>query len=183
MHPRIIRPATLLVALLAAGPGRALADDEGSSHTAALVGASADTLGVIMRFDEKAGWSMDYRARPGATVQRIALPFLPADHAHYEVVVAPGRATITFVMVSREQVDVATPAIWIWRAGGAAGTVARRWTMGDLFTADELGKLDRSVSHVWWQKAPLELDRGRVLVDASGRAVAIDPARGTLGPP
>ena len=166
------------------GQGLARADDEGSEHTAALVGAADDTLGVIMRFEDKAGWSMDFRPKPGATSRRVALPFLPADHAHYHVVVGAGRTTLTFVMTSREQVELPTVAIWTFDPdAGAAGKVTHQWTIGDLFTAEQLGRVGRSISHVWWQTTPLRLDGGRVIVDASGRGFAIDPVRGTLAKP
>ena len=174
----------LLAVALAAAPAVAAADDEGSEHTASLVGAAADTLGVTMHFAEKGGWSMDYRARPGAPLRRVPLPFLPADHAHYTVVVGPGRAPITFIMVSRAQVTVDTPAIWVWTPGKlAGGTVTRTWKLGDLFTDAQLAKVDRSISHVWWQPTPARLDGARVVVDAGGRAFTVDPARGTLAPP
>ena len=163
------------------GPAPARADDEGSEHTASLVGAAGDTLGVVMRFEDKAGWSMDFRPKPGADSRRVALPFLPADHAHYEVVVGAGRTTLAFVMTSRERVELATAAIWTFEPNaGTAGTVTHRWTMGDLFTAAQLGKVKRSISHYWWQTTPLRLDGGRVIIDASGRAFAVDPVRGTL---
>lgn len=174
--------ALVTLAAAAAAPAPASADDEGSEHTAALIGASADTLGVTLHLTDRRGWSMDYRAKPGAPQQQVALPFLPADHAHYAAVVGPGRATITFVLSSREQVTVDTPAIWVWTPA-RGGTVSRSWTLGALFTADQLKGVDRSISHVWWQKAAPRLDGARVIVDASGRAFAIDPARGTLTPP
>jgi hypothetical protein len=185
MHARSLLPAALAAALLAGGAAAnpAAADDEGSEHTASLVGAAADTLGVVVHFDERGGWSMDYRARPGAPGRRIALPFLPADHAHYAIVVGPGRAPLTFVMTSREQVAIDTPAIWVWAPADAGGKVTRTWTLGDLFTAEQLGKVSRSISHVWWQQAPLRLDGPRVIVDAGGRAFTIDPVRGTLTGP
>ena len=136
-----------------AAPGPARADDEGSEHTATLLGAAADTLGVSMQFDDRAGWSMDLRVRPGAPTRRIALPFLPADHAHYQVVVGPGRATITFVMASRAHVDLTTGAIWVVEpvAAHVPGPLLRialaslirvthRWTLGDLLTADQLAQ-------------------------------------------
>jgi hypothetical protein len=155
----------------------ARADDETSEHTAQLVGAPADTLGVTMKFDAKAGWSMDYRAKPGATEQHVALPFLPADHAHYWVVVGPGRAPITIVMSSRETVDRATPAIWVIAANG---TVAKRWTMGDLFSDQQLAGLRRSVSHVRWLGDAPTLTGSSVGIIADGRAVTIDPVKRTL---
>jgi hypothetical protein len=174
-----------VLALAAAGTPPAHADDEGSEHTASLVGAGDDTHGVVMHFDERTGWSLEHRARAGAATRRYLLPFLPADHAHYDVVVGPGRAPITFVLTSREEVTVDTPAIWVWsptRFSGL-GRVTSRWTLGDLFTADALARVPRSISHVWWQPSPVRLIAGRVLVDAGGRSYAIDPVRGTLGPP
>lgn len=172
--------ARLLPALLAVLlPALAAADDEGSEHTAVLLGDPADTLGVRLTHDAKAGWAMDHRARPGAPERHVALPFLPADHAHYLVAVAPGRGTLTFVTTSRERLAHDTPVIWI---ATADGKVVKSWRLGDVLTKPELGKLRRSISHTWWlgERAQPSVTGATLALPLAHRTIRIDAAARTL---
>lgn len=126
------------------------ADDEGSEHTAELYGDDADTIGVYVKFDTKVGWGMTFRPRPGAATLDVPLAFLPADHAHYAVVVGPDRRWLTFITQSRAELDAKTTAVWTMNA---KGTIVKTWTFGDVMTESERAHLQRSVSHTSWLTA------------------------------
>jgi len=166
-------------------PAAALADDEGSEHTAQLVGDSADTLGVTVTFDDAAGWSMSVRAKPGDALKTFQIA-MPKRHAHYVVYVTPKRSAIAFVEVSagietgRDKVGAKDQIAWVWSP--TDGKLVRSWTYGQLFTPAELGNLRRSVSHAAWHsghavtKAGLELK-----VDgAKPRTIVLDAKATTL---
>jgi hypothetical protein len=170
--PLVILP--FLLSLLAA-PVRA--DDERSEHTAVLVGDPADTAGVTMHFEPERGWSMDYRARPGATARRVSLPFLSQDHAHYHVVVGPRRAPVTFVLQSREKLTSKTEVIWVV---DRRGQVTWRWTLGQLLSNSQISQLRRSTSHVYWLDDPPALTGSSVEIRTAGAVLTIDPATGAV---
>lgn len=181
------RLATLasLVLLAVLLPSAALADDEGSEHTAQLVGDASDTLGVTVAFDAKLGWSMAVRPQPGAEVRSSQLAALPRHHAHYLVYVAPGRKAIAFVEQSagvtteRKAIAASDPVAWVFAADGK---LLRSWTYGQVLTPAELAKAPRSISHQWWiashtlGKAGLEIvvaHRGaKLLLDARATRLA-----------
>ncbi len=149
---------------------QAQADDEVSEHTAELFGAQDDTIGVYLNFDTQGGWGMSFRPKPGAKMVDVPLAFLPADHAHYAVVVGPHRRWLTFITQSRSDIDAKTTALWTINAKGA---VIKKWTFGELMTAAEIAGLKKSISHTWWltsapilvgQRIELRLSTHRVIV-------------------
>ncbi len=109
--PISLAPLALAVVVMLSTSTAAQADDEGSEHTMQLYGDSTDTLGVSIRFEEKAGWTMAFRPRPGATPLKIALSFLPADHAHYALVVGPKRQWLALITKSRPTISGKATAI------------------------------------------------------------------------
>ncbi len=155
----------------------ARADDEGSEHSVQLAGAADDTLGVTVRYRKTGGWAMDLRPKAGARVRKLSLPFLPADHAHYWAVVAPKRASVTFVMSSRGALTPTTPAVWIVSARGA---LIKMWRLGDLLTAAQIRTLPRSISHVSWLSKPPALNRSTIVLATPHGAARIDPKRARL---
>lgn len=176
--PRLPRsPLALALALLAlAAP--AAADDEGSEHTVQLVGADADTLGVTVAFDATAGWSMTVRPRPGAAPRTFKLAALGTGHGHFHVYVAPGRQRITFVETyigldrARTQVTASDAFARTWSAGG---TLLHTVTYGQVFSAAERAKFQRSVSHLRWLGSATVTKAGLALaVDGSGRTIVVD---------
>ncbi len=172
---RLLAFAALAAPLLFAPP--ALADDEASSHTAQLVGKSSDTLGVTLSHDRKAGWQARIRARPGAKQETIALRFLPADHAHYHVVVGPDRAWLAFITESRPQLHNKDIAVWLVTPGGK---VTKTWSFGDIMSDKERESLPRSISHTRWLTAQPSLAKGTVTLSMDGRKVRIVPAKKRL---
>ncbi len=146
MRACCIAIALCLASLFAFAPPAA-ADDESSEHTAQLFGNDADTLGVYMKFDTKTGWHMTFRPKPGAVPLEIPLAFLPADHAHYAVVVGPRRHWLTFITQSRSDIDLKATAVWTMNA---KGKVVETWPFGDFMNARELKNVRRSISHTHW---------------------------------
>ena len=141
------------VITLAIFTGSAVADDEGSEHTARLVGADKDTLGVTVAFDEKAGWKMTVRARPGAAEKTVTLTQIPTHHAHYVVYVTPGRKQIAWVEISagvttkRMALKASDKLAWVYSPGGK---LLRSFTYGQVLGKDEIDAPDRSRSHIMW---------------------------------
>jgi hypothetical protein len=139
--------AVLATVVVAGAP--AAADDERSEHTAVLVGADADTLGVKLSFDKSAGWSMDVRAKPGADVVTSKL-VLPTTHGHYIAYVSPGRESIAFVALSAgAPMNAKQTFAWVY---SPAGTLLREWTLGAVVPAADLEDTRVSMSHYGWAK-------------------------------
>ena len=180
--PRIVLLSLALVLVATAVP--AAADDEASEHTAKLVGDTADTLGVAVKFDDQAGWSMTVRARPGAKERTVALAPLGTGHRHVTVYVAPKRARITIVETyigldaKRLQLAASDPFAWTWSPDGK---LLRTVTYGQAFSAAERAKFQRSISHLSWlegmkvTKAGLEL-----AVAGSSRTIVVDANTGAV---
>ena len=164
--------------------GSAAADDEGSEHTAQLVGASSDTLGVSAAFDEKTGWQMTVRAKPGADEKTIKLPQIPKHHAHYLVYVTPGRKQIAWVEISagattkRTTLDAKDKLAWVYSPDGK---LLRSFTYGQVLTKDEIAKHDRSVSHMMWSTEHKASAFGlEVKVAGSGKTRLLDVSTKTF---
>lgn len=172
------RVAAALLALSLSAP--AAADDEGSSQTARVVGRSADTLGVEVSFDRARGWVMKVRARPGGKQRTVALPALGRGHAHFHVYVSPGRARITFVETfigldnHRSGVDKSDPFARTWTP---AGKLLQTVTYGQVFSAAELARFQRSVSHLSWMREARVSKRGLELAVAGSKRVIVVDAR------
>ncbi|NVB78646.1 MAG: hypothetical protein HOV81_09655 [Kofleriaceae bacterium] len=133
----------------------AVADDERSEHTAVLVGDAGDTIGVVVKFDDKTGWTMAVRAKPGADEKTFELP-MPKEHGHYLAYVTPGRKAIAFVETTGGRTDKHLAAsakdtiAWVWSPDGK---LVRTWTYGDVLTDKEIATPRRSISHFWWTEA------------------------------
>lgn len=170
----------LALAIVAAAalscPLSALADDEGSEHTAQLGGAEADTLGVQVRFAEPgtspAMWSMDFRARPGAPTQHLELPFLPTTHAHYQVMVAPGRRSVTFVLQSTETLSLDSEVVWVVDRNGTLRATLR---LEHFMDNEGLATLERSISHVQWLRTPAAMTNKGIELRTVQRRYVLDP--------
>ena len=122
----------------------AAADDEASEHTAQLMGADADTVGVSVAFAESDGWSMTVRPTPGANPITTKLA-LPKTHGHYLAYVAPGRRAIAFVEVSAGRAPGAKDiAGWVYAPDGK---LLRSWTFAAIVDGKELADTHASVSH------------------------------------
>jgi hypothetical protein len=133
--------------LLALAP-TAHADDEGSEQTAVLVGDNADTMGVIVHFNAIDGWTMEARAKPGATPVKTTLA-LPKDHGHYLAYVAPGRTAIAFIALSIGHAP--TDKDMLGWAYAPDGKLLRSWTYGVLASSElDPTRTRRSVSHWDW---------------------------------
>lgn len=182
---RLTLASIRLAILVTLGAGAALfgspsaeADDEASEHTAVLVGAAADTMGISVYFTEAAGWSMDLRTAPGQPTRTVALPFLDAGHAHYAVAVGPGREAFGFVMVSRARgVERDTVVAWVVAPDG---TVLRSLAARQLHRGAALG-LTGSVSHDDLTVGPVTLRGSRIeLPLGRGREATLDLVRRAL---
>lgn len=172
MH--ILHLPLAIIAVVALAPSAAAADSELSEHTAELIGDPADTIGVVMHFDAKGGWSMDYRDQPGAAARRVALPFLPADHSHYWVVVGQRRKQLVFIVASRPQLTVKTAAIWVT---DGAGKVAKEWPLGAMLSAKRVAGLSRSISHTQWLDGKPALKGRRIVLRSGGQEISLDSKR------
>lgn len=170
----------LLTLLALAASTTAYADDEASEHTAQLMGSDKDMLGVTVNFDEKAGWTMDIRAKPGADLKTVKLAQLPAHHAHYVAYVSPDRTAVTFIETSmgvtkqRMAISAKDPIAWTFSPDGK---LLRSWQYGAVLTKAELAKGQRSTSHVSWS-SDIKVDaKGLELtVESSGAKLRLDPA-------
>ncbi len=63
------------------------------------------------------------------------------------------------------------------------GALVRELKLADIFTQEDLGKLDRSVSSVWWRCGPAELDNFTTTIgirDTLGREISINYVDGTI---
>lgn len=171
-----MRLAVTLALVLQLTP--ALADDEASEHTAQLAGDPADTLGVIVNFAEKTGWSMTIRPRPGANEKTVKLP-IPAEHAHYLVYVAPKRAAVAIVEVStgvttqRPKLAKSDGLAWVFAPDGS---LRKRFSYGDVFTQAELDGADRSISHWNWMTGSTVTKRA-INFTTSKRTIELDAVR------
>lgn len=90
---------------------------------------------------------MNFRPAPGAVQKRVKLGFLPADHAHYRVVVGPGRSMLTFVLTAREAIDAGTEMVWMV---DGRGRLVKKWTAAELGV--DVSTLRRTAGHVWWRR-------------------------------
>lgn len=133
-----------VLAFLAVLASPAAADDETSEHTMQLLGATADTVGVMANYDEANGWSLTVRAKPGADPVTFK-PALPTIHAHYIAYVTPGRGSIAIVEVSAGRAPTAKDTIaWVYLPDGR---LLRNWTFGAVVDAKELADSLSSTSH------------------------------------
>lgn len=135
-----LRCALTLVALLASS---AAADDEGTEHSMQLLGAPADTVGVVTSYDAKGGWSLTVRAAPADPV--TFKPALPNIHAHYIAYVTAGRASIVIVEVSAGRAPSAKDTLASVYLPD--GRLLRSWTFGAVVDATELADSQSSTSH------------------------------------
>jgi hypothetical protein len=180
----MLRSALVSLSMIAALAVPASADDEASEQTAELMGEAADTLGVTVAFDAKAGWSMRVRPAPGETEQTYTLAALGKQHAHYVVYVAPGRSKITFVEVShgmRDPKDIPRASSTLAWTYSPKGRLLYKTSYGQVFSATERGKFLQSVSHVRWTEMPHVTDQGLAIkVADSKRTVVVDARTGKL---
>ena len=173
------RSIVLLAALATLLPAaRASADDEGSEHTAALFGDKADTLGVILRWDDHDGWTASIRDKATGDEHVYTLG-LPKEHAHYAAYVTAGRKAVVFVELSRGTAPRAADRIaWEW---GADGKLLRSWTYEQVLTVAELRAPQRSAGHVTWDEGVEATSRGLELkVFGTGRKVVLARDGSTL---
>lgn len=173
--PSVTREMTTFVRIalaLAFVTGVAHADDELSEHTATVVGDAKDTIGVNVQFDDKAGWSMTVRAKPGAAEKTSALA-LPTGHGHYNVFVTPGRRAIAFVetVVSDRAVDPKATLAWVYSPDGK---LTRTWSYADVLSKKELSAGSPTTSHLWfWDDVKATAKGLELVVKSSGRRVVL----------
>jgi len=169
------RHFALLAILLAAAP--AAADDETSEHTAQLLGAETDTLGVQVDWTDATGWSMTVRPSPGADAITTKLA-LPKSHAHYIAYVAPGRRAVAFVEVRAGRAPGAKDIVgWVYAPDGQ---LLRSWTFGAVARSKELASTRVSTSHFSVLQDPRLVQQGVTFATTSGRIVMLAADATTL---
>lgn len=109
-----------------------------------LVGAAADTVGVVTSYDATDGWSLTVRAKPGADPVTFK-PAVPNIHAHYIAYVTPGRGSIVIVEVSAGRAPSAKDTLASVYLPD--GRLLRNWTFGAVVDSNELADSQSSTSH------------------------------------
>ena len=179
----MLRTLLALLVLCVATLAPALADDEGSEHTAVLAGDSADTIGVTTAFDAKTGWSMTVREKPGATARTYSVG-VPPGHSHFVVYVSPARTAITWMESSPGydgkplQIDGKRTLAWVY---SPQGKLVRTFTYGSVFTSKQIAAFPRSTSHIRWHEGFKATAKGLEVTVAGGkRTIVLDTAATTL---
>ncbi|MBP9205002.1 MAG: hypothetical protein KBG28_13610 [Kofleriaceae bacterium] len=172
----------LALGLLAAAAPAAHADDEGSEHTATLMGADDDTRGLSLAFTDSAGWIATYRSAPGATAVTLRLP-LPRDHAHFVAHVAPGRRGFVIVEVSMgwsrpTTLPATRPVAWHF---DRRGRLTRTWRYDQMLLPATRAAARVSAGHVDWTNAVTVRGGSLVLGTSDGRhEVVVDTSRAAI---
>ena len=176
MAYRALLLASALALTVHAAPS--FADDEGSEHTAVLIGAPDDAIGVTVQFDDHDGWSLSV-IDPHSHVEHSHTVALGKQHAHYVAYIAPGRVSVTFVEISRGDAPAAAdPLATVWSSDGK---LLRTWSYEQVLTPAERGSLRRSVSHFGWTESyGLGLKGLELHVVSSKRTVVLAPDAASL---
>lgn len=167
-----------LAALLVLALATPAAADRAANFSSSLVGADADTAGVITRHDAH-GWSMEVRVKPGADAITIAAPTIPATHGDYIVFVAPGRGQIAWVLSGDVEGLPAADKPVVWQFDVATGAVVET-TFNALYTkADRKASVKSTAGEFLFVAAPV-VDDATMTLKLKRGAVVVDLAAGTV---
>jgi len=176
-----MRLVACAVALSLATLATPAAADRAADFSASLVGADADTVGVIVKHDSS-GWTMKVRPKPGADAIDVAMSAVPSKHGDFLVFVGPGRKRIAWIMTGDVNGVPAAGDTVVWMFKVADGSVTTT-TFAQLFSQDDREKVGMSTAGAFWYtfQAQVKAKGAKLSLPASGGgSVVLDLKAGSV---